>query len=146
MQRCQRQYLYRGKLLDCDSQLQEDGEKLRPVLSQVPAAVLELNEYQRGRRHLEFAAYTGSLGLVVAVAGWLVSRQYQDPSGAPSSTGRKIRNVAALGGLSLTAGSLIYGVSFLKANERHLGRAVQFYNEARPQDRIELQFTTGISF
>ena len=137
---CRRVYLYRGQLLDCDSNLSLDGERLRPIIQRVPEAVTELNVYQSNRRFVNKLAYTGSAGIVLMLAGFLVGRQ------VGGGTGILLRNIGYAGGLVLTGGSLIYGVSLLTTNEQHLGEAVRHYNAAYPNDPIELQFTTGINF
>jgi hypothetical protein len=135
---CERKYTFQGRVLDCDSNLQRDGENLRPVIQEVPAAVAELDAYQRGRRSVQALAYTSTAGLVVAGLSYFAYRQF--------NTSVPVRNLGLGIGLALTAGSVLYGVSYLSANEERLGNAVRLYNQARPERPIELQFSTGIAF
>ena len=141
---CNRVFIVDGKPLPCDSQLQFDGENLRPILLGVPGAINELNTYQDNRRKVQSLAYVGSAGLLMAALGYLFSRVHDDPSNPNLRI--VVRNIGLIGGLTLVGGSFIYGFSTLRANEEHLGTAVKLYNEARPNRPIELQFTTGISF
>lgn len=145
---CARYYSLNGKRLDCDSNVRRDGEKLRPILEPVPEAIAALNQYQRNRRSLKTAAYVGTGGILIAAAGWLVARAFFSNPGTTeaTSTGIVIRNMATLSGLSVSIGSVVYGLTLTRTNERNLGRAVDLYNAARPEQPIELQFTTGIAF
>jgi hypothetical protein len=138
---CQRQFLYQGKLLELDSNLYTDAEHLRPIVNDVPPALASLNRYQQGRRNVRILAYTGSLGLLMLVGSYLLSRQ-QDSK----TTGRKIRQIGMGSGLLIASGSLVWGLSVMATNEHHLQDSVNRYNEARPNDLIELQFSTGFRF
>ncbi len=145
---CARYFSVGGKRLDCDSNVRRDAEKLRPILEPVPEAITALNTYQRNRRNLKTAAYVGTAGILVAAAGWLVARTlFSQPGTAnPTDTGILIRNLATLSGVSISAGSVVYGLTLTRTNERNLGRAVEIYNAAKPEMPIELLFTTGITF
>lgn len=138
---CQRQFMYQGKLMDCDSNLHPDAEKLRPIISDVPAAIAELDTYQLNRYSIRRLAYTSTMGLALAGIGTLIASQYF--SGTQQVL---VRNFTVIPGLLITGGSAVYGFSLLKVNEKHLTNAVEFYNQARPDNRIELQFSTGIRF
>ncbi|MCM2322165.1 MAG: hypothetical protein NDJ90_02780 [Oligoflexia bacterium] len=144
--RCQRYFSHQGKVLTCDSYTRIDAENLRPVIQNVPAAVSELNLYQRNRFRVRNAAYTGSLGLLVILGGWILSNGHRGASGNLNATGRSILNFSLIGGAAITGGSFLYAISFIKTNETHLGNAVTLYNQAHPESPIELHFTTGISF
>ncbi len=144
--RCDREFIYNGKKLNCDSNAKPDGEGLRAVVQDTPSAVNELDTYQDNRRSIRNAAYVGSVGLLSALAGLLISRQFTDSAGNISSTGSSIRNIMGIGGFSLFGGSLIYALTVVKTNESHLGAAVQNFNTAHPDHPIELQFSTGLSF
>ncbi len=137
--KCERVMIYRGKPLSCDSYMRQDAERLRPILSSVPPAINELNLYQANRRKVTTLAYVASAGLVLALASRLIP---QSPEGTLVSA----RDVTLIGGLGVAGGSLLYGLSFLRTNETHLGNAVEYYNRAHPRDPIELQFSTGITF
>jgi hypothetical protein len=142
---CQRTYIYQGKALDCDSNVQRDGEKLRPILSKVSSAVEELDLYQKNRRTLINAAYLSSLGLIIAVAGALISRppiNWRFPLG---QTEIHPGGYLLLGGLGLSVGSFAYGLSLSRGNEAHLRNAVENFNRARPDTPIELRFSTDFN-
>ena len=138
---CQRRFLYRGKMLDCDSNLEQDAERLRPIMQDVPAALAELDSYQHSKAKVRELAYGGGLGLGMALGGFIASRLTQD-----SSVARDYRLMGIGGGLIVIGATLISGLTTLAASSEHLGKAVKEYNQARPGDPIELQFTTGIEF
>ncbi|HAR44171.1 MAG TPA: hypothetical protein DCS07_16325 [Bdellovibrionales bacterium] len=137
--RCEREFIYQGERIQCDTMIRQDGERLRPIIREVPEAVAELDQYQRNRRNIRSAAYIGTAGILVMIAGSLLGRVNRETS---SFT----RNFVTYGGLTLTAGTVLYGISTLQSNEAHLGNAVRIYNEHRPNRPIELQFTTDVSF
>jgi hypothetical protein len=131
--RCQRTFVYQGKIIGCDSNVRPDGEGLRPYLADVPAANAELNSYQRNRANLRNTAYFGTLGLAILIAGGLAGK----------GTGKELM---LLGGGAIFGGSLLYGFTSARANENHLDEAVRLHNLAKPDKPIELQFSTGIGF
>lgn len=143
---CDRQFIYRGEKLNCDSATRQDGERLRPIIANVPEAVEELNIYQQNRRSVRVAAYVSTIGLLVAVGGFFLSRSYTDENNQLTEQGNTLRIISVGGGLGLSLGSVLYGISVLRNNEQHLGRAVQKFNDANPKDSIEIQFSTGFLF
>lgn len=142
---CERRFLYQGKQYGCDSNIQRDAEHLRPLFSQVPSAVAELDTYQGNRQNVRTAAYVGSVGLLVALGGLLVSRSFTDSNGNLTSTGNQLRNLTLLGGLGITGVSVVYGLSILHNNESHLDTAVKNFNQARPNTPIVLELSTGFN-
>lgn len=136
--RCDRLFIYEGKTLPCDSFVRRDAENLRPLLKDTPAALAELNDYQRTRRNIRTLAYVSSAGLALALAGLFVSK--------PAFSEGEIRpgGYMILGGLGLSASSFIYSLSLTRSNEDHLTRAVDFHNQAHPDRPIVLQFTAKI--
>jgi hypothetical protein len=144
---CQRSFVYDGKTLSCDSNIRQDGEGLRPILMKTPAALAELETYQRNRRSIRSAAYFGTAGLVLGFLGLIIGSQISNPDGSgPSLTGIAVRNTLLLSGIGLAGGSFLYGFSLMRGNEEHLIRATQHYNAANPNKPIELKFDTGITF
>jgi len=143
---CERRFLYMGKVFGCDSNVQRDAERLRPLMADVPQALAELDTYQRNRQSVRIAAYAGSIGIIAAIGGVLIARTFTDSNGNATNTGIALRNYALAGGLGLTGISLIYGLSILSTNESHIDNAVRYHNQAHPGTPIELQFTTGFSF
>lgn len=143
--RCQRFFLYKGQRLHCDSNIRLDGENLRPILEDVPEAAAELDLYQKNRAEIGNAAYIGTLGLFVAIAGSLLSLQYRE-AGNPTHTSQAIRTISMLGGAGIMIGNFISTLSLIRTNETHIGNAVNAYNRAHPDTPIELQFNTTIQF
>ncbi|MEK6705567.1 MAG: hypothetical protein AABZ06_07245 [Bdellovibrionota bacterium] len=127
---CERRFLYHGKELNCDSNVRQDGERLRPIISSVPDAVAELDAYQRNKQRIRIAAYAGTLGLATAIGGFFIYKQESHP--------------LVIAGAGVATGSLIYGLTTLRHNETHLINAVNIYNNHHPGDVIELQFTAEI--
>ena len=132
---CKREFLYRNKLIGCDSRLYTDGENLRAIIKDVPDALAELDTYQSNRRRVTLMAYTGSIGLALMLFKVL-----------PIISRDDVKDGFLIGGVAITGASALYGLSLLRENESHLANAVQKYNAARPKDPIELQFSTGFSF
>lgn len=143
---CHRNFIYREKTYDCDSTIRQDGENLRPILAQVPDAEILLDQYQLTHRNIKKLAYVGSIGLAIGIVGAIVSRGYYTPEGKDSNTSRLIRTASIIGGLTITTGSFITGFTISKSNEKRLINAVETYNQARPQDPIQLQFNTSLLF
>jgi hypothetical protein len=137
--KCERVFIYRGKPLPCDSYMRQDAERLRPIVSSVQPALNELNVYQNNRRKVTTLAYVATAGLVLALVSRLIPK-------SPENTLISARDVTLIGGLGAAGGSVLYGLSFLRTNETHLGNSVELYNRAHPRDPIELQFSTGINF
>src|SRR4051812_29991991 len=65
--RCQRAYVYRGHEFNCDSNVHQDAEHLRPIVKDVPEALNELNLYQKNKRSIRVLAYVGTIGLLVII-------------------------------------------------------------------------------
>ncbi|MBI2711561.1 MAG: hypothetical protein HYX41_01685 [Bdellovibrio sp.] len=122
---CERYFVYGGKKIECDSQLGGDAEMLRPIMRDVPAAIAELDAYQRANKNVRLAAYVGTGGVVSAILGGFVSQPLFDPATGAIKPGGYI----VFGGIALAANALIYGLSLLKTNEIHIGNAVRIYND-----------------
>jgi hypothetical protein len=142
---CERTFLYKGKTYGCDSYVQRDAERLRLFVADVPEANSEIDTYQRNRKNVRTAAYVGSVGLLIAITGFFVSRAFQNPDGSNSQTGIAVRTVTSVTGLGLTIGSVFFGYFSLRNNESHIDRAVSLHNEAHPTTPIVLQFSKGFS-
>lgn len=143
---CERKFVYQGKTLDCDSNIQRDGENLRPIIQDVPAAISELDAYQRNRRTLRKTAYVASLGVLAMIAGYFATHATGNGKFRNDDTSLRTLSYLVVGGAVLTAGSFIYGFTLYKTNESHLGNAINEFNQARPNTPIEIQFSTGIRF
>lgn len=141
---CQRTVIFQGKTLDCDTNVRRDAENLRPIIKDVPSAVAELDTFQSNKRTLRYTAYTASAGLLVALVGYFGSRGTNGFRNA--NGGYTPAALVTLAGLTVTAGSFVFGFVIYKTNESHLANAVNNFNLARPDTPIELQFKTGFSF
>ncbi|MBL7714888.1 MAG: hypothetical protein JNL01_05430 [Bdellovibrionales bacterium] len=139
--RCTRKYVYQGRTLDCDSNLDRDGEGLRPVLNQVPASIAELDSYQKKRKEIMKLSYAGGVGLLAILGGSLSSRLTSDPNSA-----KDLRTAGIASGVLILGVTLITGYTSLRSTQSHLNEAVKKYNDAKPGDPIELQFSTGVDF
>lgn len=138
--RCDRLIKYRGKTLPCDSALRRDGESLRTIFENSPDALEELDRYQSGRNSLKYAAYTGSVGIFLALASGMVTNLFipENRGDARQSTSHIVR----LTGLGMTVGGVVFGLSRLRSNEDHLQSAIIKYNASQPDKPIEILFKT----
>ncbi len=143
---CNRTAIYRGKVIPVDSNVGQDGEGLRAILKTVPESVVELDTYQRNRRRVQASAYIATLGVVTGLASWIIGSNMRDENGVRTNSGRSIRNIGAITGVAIAGTSAIFAFSVLHTNEAHLGQAVQLHNRGKPEDQIQLQFTTGVDF
>jgi hypothetical protein len=141
---CQRRFLYNGKTVACDSNLNLDGDGLRGVLAGTPSALEELDKYQSTRRAVQNTAYIATGCLVLAAASFMIGRNMTDANGNITNGGRALRNVGTLVGLAGMGVSIGIGMYMLKSNEARLGKSVQIYNDIHPSNPIELQFSTGL--
>lgn len=123
---CERYFEYRGRILPCDSPVAPDGKGLHPILSAVPEARRELEVYQENRPSSSMTAYTGMAGLLAAA---ILPRLLNSPGA---------KNTAVVGGISVTLLSFAWGRARISANELRLQRAIQHYNNARPDDPVLL--------
>lgn len=129
---CDRTVSYRGRSVLCDSYTRPDGERLRPLIDSVPAALSELDAYQKSRRSLRNSAYVASTGFAIFLASLFFR-----VDGKP--------NAAGYAGLGIMGASVVYGFVSYQTAERRLENAIQRYNEARPNDMIKLEVTTEFS-
>lgn len=137
---CPRKLIYEGREISCDSYLKEDGERLRPIVSSVPESVKELNQYQDTKRNIHNAAYVGTVGLVMIIAG-VIAPKFIDMGDRVL-----VRNRLAIPGAMIMFGSLGVSLYLLHDNEKHIGNAVKYFNQANPENPIQLLFSTGVSF
>lgn len=147
---CKRAFQYRGKLLPIDSYYRKDAENLRPIVQKVPAALAQLNTYQSSRRSVELTAYTGTAGLVLIAMSFLLPDLIFSPSSQPtkedqdraSATSDTVKRIGWMSGAAITGFSALSAFVVLVGNENRIKNSVDAYNQAIPEDRIELQFTT----
>jgi hypothetical protein len=140
--RCTRYFTWKGKKFECDSFVRQDAENLRTIVADVPEAVNELNDYQATRASIHNTAYIASAGILLSILGFVLHARFHDDK----PVGQAITRGVSFAGLGAAAGSFIYALGTIQANEMRLGSAVQYYNNARPDTPIELHFSTGIAF
>ena len=139
---CIRKATLDGDLIPCDSFHKKNGEKLRPLFQDTPKALEALNRYQSTRDRADWGIYTGSLGVFMALGGWIASTQITDPQ-----LSNQIRSIGIVGGLSLTAGSVVFSLITLNAAEAHLADAVTAFNDAHPKKPLSvIEIKTRILF
>jgi hypothetical protein len=137
---CDRPFVIHGETYSADSPQSQDAQTLRYFMKPVPEADSLLGVYQNNRKTIRSSAYIGTLGLVMFLFSNTISKQFDEASRD------SVRNVLKVGGLSLAAGGFFFSFTFLNDNEKLIPRAVETYNKAKPNDPIELQFTTGWRF
>ena len=137
---CDRPFIYRGEVYSADSPQAQDGSTLKEFVKSVPEANAILEEYQSNRGKSRLSAYTGTVGLLLAVLAGPISKLFDD------SNRTSVRSGLQVGGLAIAAGGFFYSFTLLRTNEYLLPKAVDAYNQAKPNDGIELKFTTGWSF
>lgn len=138
---CDRPFIHRGEVYPVDSPQAQDALTLRAHVSEVPEAKALLDTYQERRERSRISAYTGSVGIFMMILANSVMRRAK-----PDSTVGSLKSVFQVGGLALTAGGFLYSFSLLRTNERLIPEAVDVYNRARPDDKIELKFEAGWTF
>jgi hypothetical protein len=139
---CERHFIFKGRRIECDSEIGKDALRLSPLMRGLPYAESELDIYRENQRKIRIAGFTGTLGFLAIITGVIVSHPVLDPVSGSIRPGGFI----TLGGIALTANSLIYGLSMMRANEVHIANAVQYYNTVHPNQPIELEFSTHIDF
>jgi hypothetical protein len=153
---CNREFSMSNQAKRIDSNFDKDGENLRPVIKDIPEAVEELNTYQTNKKHAQYAAYVGTLGLLVVLGGYLGSEiskiqetgQVSDPpegGAAPLPKDPKARIVMAAGG-AVAAASFAFSFIVLRSNEAHLKNAANTYNEKNKENPLELRIDSQWTF
>jgi hypothetical protein len=137
---CERPFIYRGETYSADSPEAKDASNLREFVKSVPEAEEMLKEYQSNRNKSKLSAYTGTVGILLALLAGPISKQFNGPSRD------SIRSALQIGGIALAAGGFFYSFTLLRTNEYLIPKAVDRYNQSKPEDPIELKFSTGWTF
>jgi hypothetical protein len=137
---CERPFIYKGETYSADSPQAQDASTLKEFVQTVPEANSILEDYQSNRSKSKLSAYTGTVGLLMAILAGPISKQFNSNSQA------SVRTALQVGGLAIAAGGFFYSFTLLRTNEYLLPKAVDAYNQAKPDDGIELRFTTGWTF
>jgi hypothetical protein len=130
---CERPFTYRNEIYSVDSPQAQDGSTLRYFLRDEKEPSEILAQYERNRIKSKFSGYTGTLGLLAIIAARFIKTD-------------QTRGIVQLAGVTLAAGGFIYSFTLLRSNESLIPKAVDAHNQTKPNDPIELQFSTGWSF
>ncbi len=137
---CERPFVYRGEVYTVDSPQAQDASNLRTFVQSVPESDELLKSYQRRRDLSKLSAYTGTIGILALALAPRISRSVATDSQS------SLKSILQISGLALTIGGFAYSFALLKTNETLIPRAVNAYNQAKPEDPIELKFEAGWSF
>ena len=137
---CERPFVYGGEAYNVDSPQAQDAANLRTFVQSVPESDELLKSYQRRRELSKLSAYTGTIGILALALAPRISK-----SVAPDSQA-SLKSILQISGLALTIGGFAYSFALLRTNEALIPKAVNAYNQAKPEDPIELKFEAGWSF
>jgi|GEM_PF-1506471 len=136
--RCTRQFIYKGKTLDCDSAVARDGEGLRSIMKDSPLALEKLDNYQETRRRTLYTAYTGTAGLLLIATNGLTARLFGDSSPEGQATRQSYQKNIRFAGIGMLLGSIAVGTLSFYHNEKRLESAVLKFNEDFPDRPIQI--------
>ena len=122
--------------MPCDSHTRLDGEGLRSVVSSNAEALAYLDRYQRNRKKLKWLPYLGTSAILLVGTGVIIGKKVEGTSAIAA------RNILAVTGLAIFAGGFGYGLIMLSLNEKNLKNSIRKFNEANPNDPIEIQVQT----
>lgn len=137
---CDRPFIYRGEIYSADPPQAQDASTLKYFMKDVPEANRILEEYQKKRIQSQISAYTGTAGIFMLIFASTLGSQFDRSN--PNGVAGPLR----LGGLALASGGFLYSFLLIRSNDSLIPQAVQTYNHSKPDDPIELKFTTGWSF
>ena len=137
---CNRPFTIQGEPYSADSPQAQDASNLKFFTKDVPEATSILDEYQSNRNKSKLSAYTGTAGILLIFLANTISNQFE------AANRDSIRSAVQVSGIALAAGGFFYSFTLLRVNESLIPKSVNTYNEAKPNNPIELQFNTGWSF
>jgi hypothetical protein len=137
---CERPFLYQGELYSSDPPQAQDASTLKYFVKDVPEANAILEKYEVNREKSKISAYTGTFGLLLIALAGVISRKIRRED--PDYWDAGLIHVGELA----AAGGFIYSFTLLRTNEALLPKAVEAYNQAKPNNPIELKFSTGWTF
>ena len=137
---CDRPFLYRGEVYSTDPPQIQDASTLKYFVQTVPEANSILDDYQSVRNKSKISAYTGTFGVVMFLFSNTIANQFS------AANRDSVRNSIRLGGLTIATTGFFYSFMLLRSNEKMIPKAVDAYNKVKPNDPVELQFSTGWSF
>jgi hypothetical protein len=137
---CERPFTIRGETYSADSPQAQDASTLKYFVQNVPSSNQIMDEYQSNRNLSTTSAYIGTMGVIMFLLSNTIGNQFN----AASKT--SVSNALRVGGVCIAAGGFFFTFAYLHDNEYLIPKAVEAYNTAKPNEPIELQFTTGWRF
>lgn len=137
---CERPFTYRGQTYSVDTPQAQDASALKGVIQSVPEANKLLEQYQNNRNKSKISAYTGTAGILIFAFSNLIALNFE-PKDRPSA-----KKALQIGGASIAAGGFIFSFALLRTNELLIPKAVDQYNQAKPNDPVELKFSASWGF
>lgn len=132
---CERPFIYRGETYSADSPQAQDASTLKYFVQSVPESNSILEDYQSTREKSKISAYTGTFGILMAIFSNTIAK--------PINANPYIIRIA---GATIATGGFFYSFAILNSNESRIPKAVETYNKSKPNDPIEIQFSTGWKF
>ncbi len=133
---CERPFIYRDEVYSADTPQAQDASQLKKVIQTVPEADAIMQEYQENRIKSRISAFTGTAGLLLVLFGRFVGTGW-----APD-----LHNVMQISGETLAACGFVYSFTLLRTNEYLIPKAVETYNQAKPNDPVQIQFNMSWGF
>ena len=137
---CDRPFTFHGETYSTDSPQAQDASTLKYFVQNVPISNSILEDYQAHRNLSKMGAYIGSMGVLMFLFSNTIGKQFD------AASRDSVRNTLRLGGLVIATGGFFFTFAYLHNNEHLIPKAVEAYNLSKPNDPIELQFTTGWRF
>ncbi len=137
---CDRPFTIHGETYSADSPQAQDASTLKYFVQSVPDSASILDDYQAARTRSKISAFAGTFGLLMFLLSNPIAKQFNGP------TQHSVRMTMRFGGLAVAAGGFFYSFTLLRTNENLIPQAVDTYNKSKPNNPIELQFTTGWKF
>ena len=137
---CERPFTYREETYSADPPQSKDASTLKFFVQSVPEANKILEEYQTNLVKSKTSAYIGTMGVLMVFFASTISNQFNANSRVPVGTALRV------GGATFALGGFFFTFAHLRDNEYLIPKAVESYNRSKPNDPIELQFTTGWNF
>lgn len=136
--KCGDGFIYNGKVYSLNTSFDKKGEGLRPIIKNNSKALAYLDRYQSNHSKSLRSAYTGTLGLILALVTSYIATSTDDKG--------KAKNIRALGlGFAgvLTLGGLFLSTKYLYENDKNLTSAISIYNSSS-KNKIVLSDKKGI--
>ena len=137
---CERPFTIHGETYSADSPQAQDASTLKYFVQNVPSSNSFLEEYQANKDLSRMSAYIGTMGVLMVVFCNTIAKQFN------AASRDNVRDALRVGGVAMATGGFFFTFSYLHNNEHLIPKAVEAYNNSKPNDPVELQFTTGWKF